>query len=106
MGDHGATILKAFTGDEAMEIARKEKPDLITLDLSMPGKSGHDVFEEMRNDDELKSIPVCIITGRPELRRLIYDRPVNPPEGYLDKPISEEKLLLNVHKILDLAREN
>ncbi|HDL19384.1 MAG TPA: response regulator [Bacteroidetes bacterium] len=104
--DHGATILKAFTGDEAMEIARREKPDLITLDINMPGKSGNEVFEDMRSDKDLKSIPVCIITGRPELRRLIYDRPVTPPEGYLDKPISEDGLLLNVKKILDLIPKN
>ena len=104
--DHGATILQAFSGDEAMEIARKENPNLITLDISMPGKSGHEVFEEIRLDDALKSIPVCIITGRPELRRFIYDRPVPPPEGYLDKPVTEDKLLMNVKKIIELAHPN
>jgi CheY-like chemotaxis protein len=104
--DHGATILQAFSGEEAMEIARKENPSLITLDISMPGKSGHEVFEEMRTDNDLKSIPVCIITGRPELRRFIYDRPVPPPEGYLDKPVTEEQLLMNVKKIIELAHPN
>ncbi len=59
-------------------------------------------FEEIRNDKELKTAKVCIITGKPELRRLIYDRPVPPPEGYLDKPVSEEHLLLNVRKILEI----
>jgi hypothetical protein len=48
-------------------------------------------------------VPVCIITGRPELRRLIYDRAVRPPEGYLDKPVDDETLLLNVRKILEVA---
>jgi len=104
--DHGATILQAFSGDEAIEIARKENPNLITLDISMPGKSGHEVFEEIRKDADLQSIPICIITGRPELRRFIYDRPVPPPEGYLDKPVTEEKLLMNVKKIIELAYPN
>ncbi len=69
----------------------------------MPGKDGGKVFEAIRNNPELTDTPVCIITGRPELRRLIYDRPVRPPEGYLDKPVDEAKLLLNVRKILELG---
>ena len=100
--DNGATVFKAYNGDEAIELARKEKPHLMTLDISMPGKSGDEVFEEMRNDPELKSIPVCVITGQPQLRKLIYDRPVPPPEGYLNKPADEETLLLNIRKILKL----
>ena len=103
--DHGASVFKAYSGDEALELARREKPNLITLDISMPGKSGKEVFEEMRADSDLKRIPVCIITGRPELRRLIYDRPVPPPEGYMDKPVTEDGLLLNVRKILETAHE-
>ncbi|MBU0755625.1 MAG: response regulator [Planctomycetes bacterium] len=100
--DNGATIFKARNGDEAIEIARREKPDLMTLDLSMPGKSGTEVFEIFRKDRDLRSIPICIVTGKPELRKLIYDRAVIKPEGYVDKPISEETLLLNVRKILEL----
>ena len=86
-----------------MELAAQEKPDLITLDLSMPGKNGGMVFEEIRKNPDLSASRVCIITGKPELRRLIYDRPVRPPEGYLDKPIDEEILLTNVRKILEVS---
>ena len=71
----------------------------------MPGKNGGFVFEELRNNPELSSTKVCIITGKPELRRLIYDRPVSPPEGYLDKPINEETLLMNVRKILETPHD-
>jgi Fe-S oxidoreductase len=101
--DNGATVFQAKDGDEALALARQEKPDLITLDISMPGRDGGQVFEELRRDPELAGIRVCIITGKPELRRLIYDRPVPAPEGYLDKPVSEEHLVLNVRKILELA---
>jgi len=65
----------------------------------MPGKSGIEVFEMLKKDDDLKSIPVCVITGKPELRKLIYDRPTTP-DGYMDKPITEENLLINIRKIL------
>jgi CheY-like chemotaxis protein len=100
--DNGATVFRASNGDEALEVARREKPDLLTLDLEMPGRNAGEVFEIMRTDPDLEAIKVCIITGHPELRRLIYDRTVRRPEGYLDKPVDERRLLLNVRKILKL----
>jgi len=100
--DNGAIVVRAYSADEALEVARREKPDLMTLDISMPGRSGDEVFEEIRNDPDLKTMPVCIITGQPELRRLIYDRPVAPPEGYMDKPVDEVALLFNIRKVLKL----
>jgi len=75
----------------------------VTLDLNMPGRDGGQVFEAIRKDEELAATRICIVTGRPELRRLIYDRPVPPPEGYLDKPVDEETLLRNARKILELT---
>jgi len=101
--DNGAEVFTASSGDEALEILRREKPDLMTLDLSMPGRSGIDVFENLRNDPDIAGTPVCIITGKPEMRKLIYDRAVTPPEGYVDKPVSDESLLTNVRKILQLV---
>jgi len=101
--DQGAEVIIAVDGDEAMEKAQAIRPDVITLDLNMPGKDGGKVFEFLRTSkDGLADIPVCIITGRPELRKLIYDRPVKPPEGYLDKPVSEDTLVKNLKKILSV----
>ena len=105
LADHGATVFRACDGNTALEMARREKPDLMTLDIAMPGKDGRQVFEEMRRDPNLMSIPVCIVSGRPELRRLIYQRTVPPPEGYLDKPVTEETLLRGVRKILEVSHE-
>ena len=104
--DNGATVFAAADGDECLALARKERPDLITLDLSMPGMDGGKVFEAIRKDPELAKVRVCIITGKPELRKLIYERDVAPPEGYLDKPVSEETLLTNVRRILEITGEH
>ncbi|MEW6071575.1 MAG: response regulator [Planctomycetota bacterium] len=104
LGDNGAMVLLASDGDEGIARARAERPDLITLDLSMPGRDGGYVFEVLRKDPNLADVPICIITGKPELRRLIYDRELRRPEGYLDKPVNEETLLTNVRKILELAK--
>ena len=100
--DNGATVLEANDGEEAIKIIENEKPDMITLDINMPGKDGGWVFEKLRRNPEIQDTKVCIITGRPELRRLIYDRPVPPPEGYLDKPVDEKTLITNVKKILKI----
>ncbi len=100
--DQGATVIQAADGEQALALTIREKPDLVTLDLSMPGKNGGYVFEEIRNNPEIASTKVCIITGKPELRRLIYERPVAPPDGYLDKPVNEDTLLTNIRMILEL----
>lgn len=100
--DHGATVLRASGGDEALALARKHRPDLMTLDLSMPGKSGVDVFIALREDPELHALPICVVTGKPEMRRLIYEKPVPPPEGFMNKPVDGESLVLNVRKIFEL----
>jgi Fe-S oxidoreductase/ActR/RegA family two-component response regulator len=102
--DNGAEVIAAFDGDDALAKARTEKPDLMTLDITMPGKTGVEVFEIIRKDEALEQLPVCIITGKPELRKLIYERPVREPEGYIDKPVSEDSIIRNVRRILELAK--
>lgn len=102
--DHGATVFRATNGDEALALVRSEKPDLLTLDIEMPGRDVGDVFEILRKDPELANLKVCVITGRPELRGLIYQRAVRKPEGYLTKPVTEESLVLAVRKCLELPR--
>jgi len=82
---------------------RQEKPDLLTLDIEMPGRDVGEVFEQLRKDPELANLKVCVITGRPELRSLIYQRDVRKPEGYLTKPVTEASLLLTVRKCLELV---
>jgi CheY-like chemotaxis protein len=63
------------------------------------------VFDQFRKDKELRSIPICIITGKPELRKLIYEHPDSPPNGYIDKPISEKELILNLKRILEVGHK-
>ncbi|MHC4422106.1 MAG: response regulator, partial [Planctomycetota bacterium] len=103
--DNGATVHRATNGDEALALARSEKPDLLTLDLAMPGRDVGEVYEILRTDPETADLKICIITGRPELRKLIYDRSVRRPEGYMDKPLTEEALLRGVRKVLELAHD-
>lgn len=100
--DAGAEVFEAADGNEAIALARRHQPDLITLDLSMEHKDGIETFAELRSDNALAGIPVCVVTGHPEFREVIYSRAVPPPEGYMDKPIKEEELVENIWRILGL----
>ena len=100
--DAGAEIIEASDGDEAIALANKEKPDLITLDISMPGKDGVEVFGDLRTNPATRDIAVCIVTGHPEFRKVIYEKAVPAPEGYLNKPVKEEKLVDDLRRILEL----
>jgi len=103
--DAGAEVAEAADGNECIEKAKTFKPDLISLDLSMPGKSGVDAFVELRKTPGTEEIPVCVVTGHPEFRQVIYDRPVPPPEGYLNKPVDEDKLISYVAHIIEKREE-
>jgi Fe-S oxidoreductase/CheY-like chemotaxis protein len=103
--DAGAEVVTATDGDEAIAMATEHKPDLISLDLSMPGKDGVEAFVELRKNPDTEEIPVCVVTGHPEFRQVIYDRPVAPPEGYLGKPVDEDKLVAYAHHIIEHAEE-
>ena len=102
--DEGALVFEAADGVEALEVAMQKRPDLITLDLSMPGKDGIDTFCDLRNQPATEEIPVCIITGHPEFRKVLYDRPVTPPEGFIDKPCQPDHVVDTARRILGLRK--
>jgi len=99
--DAGAEVVTAADGDEGVAKAKAEQPDLISLDLSMPNKDGVETFYELRRTKETENIPVCVVTGHPEFREVVYERAAPPPEGYLEKPVDEEKLIAYVQHIIE-----
>jgi len=101
--DHGYEILTAENGKEGFELAKKEKPDLITLDIAMPSQSGMRTFRMFKDSEELKSIPVIIITGMGEDVSSFINRLKgfsSKPEGFMGKPIDEEKLIKMVSDLI------
>lgn len=59
----GFEVILATNGEEGLASIRKEKPDAILLDLQMPGKNGFDVLEALKEDEQLKRIPVVILSN-------------------------------------------
>lgn len=100
--DLGLTTDIASDGDQALSKARGARPDLITLDVSIPVKSGVKVFRTLKGDEALRSIPVIIITGIGEpMQRFLEGRARVPaPEGFLGKPMDMNQLALIVRRVL------
>ncbi len=100
--DNGYRALTAMDGVEAMEKIRAEHPDLVTLDITMPNKTGVTVYRDIKENDELKKTPVLIVTGvQPEFRKFISSRRQVPaPEGYLEKPVALGDVLAEVKRLI------
>ncbi|MEA2642888.1 MAG: hypothetical protein QOF51_4282 [Chloroflexota bacterium] len=62
--DTGCRILEASGGVEALRLAAEERPDLITMDLSLPDMDGYDVLRNLQANPELVSVPIVVVSGR------------------------------------------
>ena len=102
--DNGLSVISAIDGKEGIQKAVAEKPDLITLDVSMPEESGVRALRDLQNNEVTKNIPVIIVTGvSTDIKRFIESRKqVHPPEGFFEKPIDRDKLLKKVKELLKL----
>ena len=100
--DNGLAVLTAQDGSEALSKVEQEAPDLISLDITMPGKSGVAVYRKLKEDDQFKSIPVVIITGiSDDFKTFISNRRhVPPPDGYINKPVDADEFVRMVKKLL------
>jgi twitching motility two-component system response regulator PilH len=106
--ENGYIPIMAIDGEEGMEKARKEKPDLILLDILMPRESGIKMYHELKLDPNLKDIPVAMLSGvskRTFLRSQAAltefgDETVPEPQAYLEKPVEPEDLAETLKKIL------
>ena len=102
--DNGYRVITAHDGDECLRKAKAEKPDLITLDVTMPGKSGVRVFHSLRDPEVgVPDIPVFIVTGVTDFRQLMYQKTVEAPDGFMKKPIDEDLFIMSVGRILQQA---
>ena len=106
--DQGYETSTAGNGNEAMEAVKRDRPDLVTLDITMPEASGTRFYKEIRLDPDLSSIPVIIVTAVTGLggdkyayEKFISNRHLVPaPEAYFPKPIDREEFLKSVGEIL------
>ena len=85
--DTGARILTASGGAEALEMVAGEKPDLITMDLTLPDIDGYEVLRRLQTDSAAANVPIVVVSGRPFEQR-VSARVV----GVLMKPFDASEL--------------
>ncbi len=99
----GAEVLEASDGEEALRVARREKPDLIVLDVMMPGMSGWEVCRAVREDDSLANTGVVMLTGIGE-RLNEMTSPLYGADDFLDKPFELADLEVKIRETLQKRR--
>ena len=95
----GITCKMAGDGVSALQLARQHRPDLIVLDVKMPGINGFEVLETIRLDPRLQILPVVMLTGCDEPDNIKRGARLEADE-YLSKPISPVRLLSRVKRVL------
>ncbi|HEU4680481.1 MAG TPA: response regulator, partial [Gemmatimonadales bacterium] len=95
----GFRVSTAANGAEALKSAREERPDIVILDLMLPGVSGYDVLAELRKKEETKEVGVILLTARREEVDRIRGLSLGA-DDYLTKPFSPQELSLRVGGLL------
>jgi DNA-binding response OmpR family regulator len=95
----GHTMLRASDGEQALELARHHKPDVCVLDVVMPNRSGIEVLEALRADEETGEIPVLLLTATVNEKQLIPGVEKDS-DRYMRKPFSPRELQERVAGLL------
>jgi CheY-like chemotaxis protein len=93
--DEGVSVIGAHRGDEALEIARRERPDLVITDIMMPGLDGRELCRRLQADPALRGIPVVLMSAVYRLEFRNCDS-----AAFLAKPFGIAELIALVHRLL------
>ena len=99
----GHKVFKAAGGKEGVEIIRRVRPDLVLLDLKMPGMDGYQVLEVIRGDEDLRSIPVIILTAL-KMPKQVIDGLRKGANDYITKPFNMDELLARTDVQIGIQR--
>lgn len=90
-------VMPLYTSTRALEVTKREKPNLVLVDVSMPDKGGYDVCKEIKTDSETRDIPVILYTAQQAEKDHIKDLyKTAGADDYMLKPFDENKLLAKI----------
>jgi len=101
----GYRVVGVLGGRNALEAIRREKPDLVLLDLMMPGVDGWMIFKQMRADPELQDIPVIPVTAVDKRIDVMLALEVAGVDEYVTKPFGQRELVASIERVLHRQRE-
>jgi CheY-like chemotaxis protein len=99
LGRHGHEVIEAETGAHGVELAARLAPDLILLDIQLPGMDGYSVARALKNDPQSRAIPIIAVTSY----AMVGDREkclAAGAEGYIEKPIDPATFVQEVESYL------
>lgn len=96
----GYKILEATDGLQTLHVARSQKPDLVLLDVMMPGKNGWEVARELRSNSDLEQVGIVMLTAIGEKVNEMTS-PLYGADAYVDKPFDFADLENKIKKVLD-----
>jgi len=100
MQREGIKVRGAANGTEGLALMRAHRPEVILLDIMMPGVDGWEVFKEMKADTDLMDIPVIILTARDSSFEEIIARERAGVDDYITKPFTPARLRESINKVL------
>ena len=100
----GYIVIESFDGEDALEKVKSEKPDIILLDIMMPGLDGFSVAQKLRENDDTKFIPIIMITALSELSDRVKALDIGV-DDYLTKPVDEVLLITKIRSLLKAKSE-
>lgn len=95
LGNQGFTMLRANSGDEAIAIARQHLPDVILMDIEMPGMSGIEAAQTLRRMEETCSIPIIMVSAKSD-EEAMEAAFVGGCSDYLTKPMHRDAVLAKI----------
>lgn len=96
----GYVVQGVTKGQEGLDIIRKEKPDLVILDIMMPVMDGWQVYQQMKEDETTRHIPTIVVTAKSQLIDKVLGLEIAKVDAYIGKPFSPQELLDSISKIL------
>jgi len=93
-------VLGALSGPEGLDIIRQHQPDLVLLDLMLPGMGGWAVYQHMKADQATSDIPVIVVTAKAEGIDEVLAKHIAKVDGYVKKPFSPQELLDSIDRVL------
>lgn len=99
----GYAVLKATDGAEAIELARRERPALIFLDVVMPGTNGFAVLRTLRHDPLTRDIPIVMISGNPQATEQFYLQRFGA-DDFMQKPFGRDEVYLRIGQLVRSGR--
>ncbi|MFA9402983.1 MAG: response regulator transcription factor [Anaerolineales bacterium] len=100
LGRKGFDVIGANGGIEGLETVQRERPDLVLLDLMMPDMDGWEVYQQMKADDDLRNIPVVVVTAKAQSIDKVLGLHIAKVDDYITKPFGPQELLESVEKLI------